>query len=1199
MINKRYVITKKIGQGRSKVFSVIDTEFPEREVAVKFLPFNSPDEEKKSFRDEFFTLKKLDHPNIIKAFEFNTVLSKDDEDSEIEFHSPFITLEYFSGSELLEYRDIYNEKKLIFIIKQICSVLYYLHQSNYIYYDLKPENILIADVNGEPIIKIIDLGLSQYILKEYEHTVKGTAYYIAPELLKNEIHDHTVDFYSLGMILYRIVYGKFPFESDDQLEIYKSHIEEEFIFPESNYSEKFIKIIQKLIKKNPVERYNNALQIIVDLGLTLDLEVVKDIIPAKVFSDRKDAYNILTTYLNDKTSTEVFTVRGFDGSGKTSLLLEINENNPISVFIENTKTKTGMDAIKYIFQKIIFSEILYSETKSNYENTISGLFNGKSYGFIENIKQILNNLAYEIELIILLDDFNLYDNLTREVLLEIIPILQIKKVKIILSESSDYDHSASALSNLCDIQLSQFTDHQLSEFLDLSYSPTFPKRELKKFILLYADLLPGNIKQFIKDLIILRVMQFNADSVNFSASEDIVLALQSSHEEIYRLRLSNLKALELKLAQIISAFDISIEQTVLASLIDIPLNELKLELNELEKKNIISPLNISNAPQINSFGFKKYIYSTISNKVKFHIVLANSIKRLFPDFNTIELSRQFELANEFERSVEVLQKEIGRAEEISAFKYKKTLLERALSFNLVKSQTNKLRVDLVNTLFKLSDFKASIDNIYKLSIDELKDSEKNEINFIKGSSLISLRKIEEGKKILNVLKSAVKNKNLESKIIVELAYAEFDQNNLDAASELCHQIIKNQETFPEDKGKCFNLLGIIESQFKNNAELALEYFFNALNYFESTKKLEELVKINLNIGNIYSLIGKKENAEKSWDKAIKLNTDIGNLNMEALALMNYGVYYQENNKYEQAINNWLHSESIYETIGNLNGKGLVMSNLGELYFQTCEYQNSFDYLSKALTIFRELDNKEEEINTLFLLGRFWFIIGDIEELDKIVNKYEYHLYTEENLSEKFQINYNYLKLMKNALDIKVTVDTLEFLKILSKSSELGEMNLYVEILFFYVELLINVLKFDDAIKYLNDKLLLKQIEHNVLYRAKREYLYGRIAQISRNKDLKSPIDYYENAYSLLEDQSINELTWKVLFTMAEAFWDRGNIQKAKKPRTYAFELLNMISDHITNNKIRNAYIERVDRKQAFEKLKLMANPTPLNEYQKS
>ncbi len=788
MINKRYLIGKKLGQGRSKVFNVIDTEFPEREVAAKFLPFNASNEEENFFRDEYFTLQKLDHPNIVKSFEINLVLTKDEDDDEIETLSPFITLEYFPSSELLQYNGISDERKLILIVKQICSVLYYLHQSNYIYYDLKPENILVADINGEPFIKIIDLGLSQYTLKEYEHSIKGTAYYIAPELLKNEMHDHTVDFYSLGMMLYRIIYGYFPFNSNDQLEIYKAQIEDEFSFPESHYSGELIDVIKKLIKKNPAERYNNALQIIVDLGLMLDLNITKDIIPAKVFSDRKDAYNILTTYLKDKRSNEVFTVRGFDGSGKSSLLMEMNEKDPFSVLIENTKTKTGIDAIKYIFRKIIYSEVLFPEINSKFEKILLKLFDSDNLNFIENIKQVLNNLSQEIDFTILLDDFNLYDDFTKEVLVEIIPILQVKRIKIILSESSDFDHSASALSNLCDVQLSQFTDHQLSEFLDLSYSQTFPKRELKKFILLYADLLPGSIKQFIKDLIILKVMRFDDDTISFSASEDIVLALQSSHEEMYRLRLSNLNSLELKLAQIISAFDISVEQTILAALLDISHVELKSVLNELEKKNIIDPLNISNAPQINSFGFKKYIYSTVSNKIKFHVVLANSLKGLFPDFNTVEQARQFELANENERAVEVLGKEIAGAEEVSAYSYKKSLLEKLLKLSLPISSANKLRFDLVKTLYKLSDYQLVLDNISKLSADRLSEEVKNELSFIKGSSLIGLRKIEEGKKTLEELHKTTSDRKLGQKILVELAYAEFDLNNFEMAEDLCKQI---------------------------------------------------------------------------------------------------------------------------------------------------------------------------------------------------------------------------------------------------------------------------------------------------------------------------------------------------------------------------------------------------------------------------
>ena len=106
----------------------------------------------------------------------------------------------------------------------------------------------------------------------------------------------------------------------------------------------------------------------------------------------------------------------------------------------------------------------------------------------------------------------------------------------------------------------------------------FPKQEIKKYILLYSDLQPGNIKQFIKDLILLKVIKFNNANVTFESSEDIILALRSSHEELYRMRLSNLNSTELKLAQLISAFEISVEQTVLAALLDESQDVLKLSL---------------------------------------------------------------------------------------------------------------------------------------------------------------------------------------------------------------------------------------------------------------------------------------------------------------------------------------------------------------------------------------------------------------------------------------------------------------------------------------------------------------------------------------------------------------------------------------------------------------------------------------------
>ncbi len=859
MINKRYIVSKKLGEGRSKVFNVIDTEFPEREVAAKFLPPSASSQENEFFREEYFILQKLDHPNIIKSFELSSVVVKEeDEESEIEIFSPFITMEYFPSIPLLSYSGLREEKKLNQIVKQICSVLYYLHQSNYIYYDLKAENILVAELNGNPIIKIIDLGFARNALLSYDKDIQGTPYYIAPELLKNEQHNYKVDFYALGMLLYRIVYGKFPFVNETELDIYKAHIEEEFILGPSIYSKKLISVIEKLIKKKPEDRYDNALEIILDLQLPIDFEIVKDLVPAKVFSDRKDAFNILNTYLNDKTSNEVFTVTGFDGSGKTSLLLEIYRQKQFSVYIENTKVKTGLEAVKYIFHKIILTEAVYNEKANEYSEIIKDVFDKSSQSFLESVKRIFNTLPSGVNLTVLLDDYNLYDDFTRESLTEMIRIFQVKGIKIILTESSDFDHASSALNNRCDIQLNQFTDHQLSEFLDLSYSPLFPKQELKKYILLYSDLQPGNIKQFIKDLILLKVIKFNNAKVSFESSEEVILALQSSHEELYRMRLSNLNSIELKLAQIISAFEISVEQTVLAALLDVSHEVLKSILNELEKKNIIDSLSLSNAPRINSFNFKKYVYSTINNRIKFHIVLANSIKKLFADFNIMELARQFELANEFDQSVEYLKKEILQAEEINAYAYKRSLLDKALRFNIKEKTLTELTFELVKTLYKLSDYKLALETIYRLNTAKFLTDDKNQLQFIKGSSLIGLRKLEEGKSILLQLQSAVDDYKLKQKILVELAYAELDLNNVDEAEDYCKKLLEDKNLEDEEKEKCYNLLGIIEIQFRNNPEQALKKFILAEESLSSKKMVNRIARIKVNIGNIYNILGEKE-----------------------------------------------------------------------------------------------------------------------------------------------------------------------------------------------------------------------------------------------------------------------------------------------------------------------------------------------------
>lgn len=99
--------------------------------------------------------------------------------------------------------------------------------------------------------------------------------------------------------------------------------------------------------------------------------------------------------------------------------------------------------------------------------------------------------------------------------------------------------------------------------------------------------------------------------------------------------------------------------------------------------------------------------------------------------------------------------------------------------------------------------------------------------------------------------------------------------------------------------------------------------------------------------------------------------------------------------------------------------------------------------------------------------------------------------------------------------------------------------------------------------------------------------------------MKSPLEYFESAFSKLESESISELTWKVLIATTEVYIERGNYHKAKKPRIYAWELINLIAESVTNPRIRVKYLEKRERKNALDLLKKLNDKVKENEFQQS
>ncbi|KAG8249086.1 Serine/threonine-protein kinase Sgk1 [Homalodisca vitripennis] len=156
-------------------------------------------------------MKNLHHPFLVGLhFSFQTS------------DKLFFVLDYVNGGELffhLQRERTFTEPRARFYAAEIASALGYLHSQGIIYRDLKPENLLLDSVGH---VVLTDFGLSKegLLATDTTNTFCGTPEYLAPEVVRKEAYDRSVDWWCLGAVLYEMLYGLPPFYSRNTAEMY-------------------------------------------------------------------------------------------------------------------------------------------------------------------------------------------------------------------------------------------------------------------------------------------------------------------------------------------------------------------------------------------------------------------------------------------------------------------------------------------------------------------------------------------------------------------------------------------------------------------------------------------------------------------------------------------------------------------------------------------------------------------------------------------------------------------------------------------------------------------------------------------------------------------------------------------------------------------------------------------------------------------
>lgn len=265
LIGARYQLIRRLGEGAMGIVYLAHDKRLGRDVAIKQLsPSLIGNEELLArFRQEAKALARLVHPNIVQAYDFI-----EDE------HKAWITMEYIEGQDLdsiLTDEPMHLQESMD-LAKQIATAMAYAHSQGVVHRDLKPANILIS-TNG--VVKIMDFGvakLNESSMMTRVGTIMGSPAFMSPEQASGNDVGSSTDIYALGIILYRMLTGQYPFKGDAKSIIaqHLTRIPDKIRVIRPNLPEDLETLISQMLEKNPNNRPPSMEAIITGLELPED-----------------------------------------------------------------------------------------------------------------------------------------------------------------------------------------------------------------------------------------------------------------------------------------------------------------------------------------------------------------------------------------------------------------------------------------------------------------------------------------------------------------------------------------------------------------------------------------------------------------------------------------------------------------------------------------------------------------------------------------------------------------------------------------------------------------------------------------------------------------------------------------------------------------------------------------------------------------
>jgi serine/threonine protein kinase len=627
IINSVYKVEKALGSGAQGVIYHVKTISTGFDLALKLIEITA--DEKIIYNDileaiksEFTIIKSLHHPNIISVYDFGY-------DKKLDKY--YYTMDYLQGMDLRDFV-AKGAKSSDFpaLVYQMLDGLNYLHSNNIIHFDIKPENIFIVEKDGQPLVKILDFGLSEIKKHNKQATgAKGTLSYIAPEFFLDPTKiSPKIDLYSLGVSLIHVNKGVRVTAGPDTakgsiIEAMNAEYEKNTVYL-SEFKDKRVRaFISQLTEKNPGTRISSAVEAIISLnrifGTDFKIPLVHHITsflnnPKFVLRDETfNQINVLRESTVRKAAGKSVVVTGNAGAGKTKLfnqmifLASLKLEKILKMYLDDNTSEEffiGKLLLKKIYN-LYGGEPEIEQLYTRIEKDLSVIIEKEqnfSYIFDDMINFIFKcSMTSDARLTLIFDNYERYDSVSVRFVNRLLNINKNEgSIFLAVSIATDKMNDAVAQSyklmeydpDVKKIDLPALTYHQIEQAIDifLGRINSAPNDFSKKIY----DFSGGNFRKlmsFFDEFFNQGVLNYVSGLLLFRDEKKFGSVLRSGSGKSVKRIIDSLDASETKILRLLCAAFNKLTVSEIQKFVPVGEYDLKKCLNKLVSNELVSGYN--------------------------------------------------------------------------------------------------------------------------------------------------------------------------------------------------------------------------------------------------------------------------------------------------------------------------------------------------------------------------------------------------------------------------------------------------------------------------------------------------------------------------------------------------------------------------------------------------------------------------------